>query len=126
MNQNSERRQFRRFEIPGGKVTYKKNAGTSKLKNFSGEYQLLNIGLGGLQILCDREFRNGEEIVLQIHVPKEKDIILYSKVVWQNPVPLSSDIIVGFEFKPFSVGKGMNSPETMNVLRRLYSRYMES
>ena len=126
MNQNGERRKFRRFEIPGGKIRYRKNSGASKLKKFSREYQLLNMSLGGLQILCDSEFRYGEEIVLQIQVPKEREIKLYSKVVWQKPVALSNDIVVGFEFNTFGQGKGLNPPEIMNVLRRLYARYMES
>lgn len=126
MSQNGERRKFRRFEIPGGKIRYKINTGALMLKKFSKEYPLLNVSMGGIQILCDREFRSNEEVDIQIHAPKEKSIKLHSKVIWQNPVALSNDIIVGFEFIPFGEGKDMNPPEAMNVLRRLYARYVGS
>jgi Tfp pilus assembly protein PilZ len=125
MKQNSEKRKYRRFEIPDGRIRYK-NTGASMFKKFSKDYPLLNVSLGGAQILCDREFRNGEEVVLQIHAPKEKAVKLISKVVWQNPVALTNDKVVAFEFIPFGEGEYMNSPETMNVLRRLYARYVEN
>ncbi len=120
-----ERRKYRRFEIPGGKAKIVKLAGFSFLKPFSRPYPILNASMGGVNILCTKEFCTGEELLLELHAPGEKAVRVRSKVIWINTVPISNDNIIGFEFFPFGDDKNLNSPEAMGILRRLYARYIE-
>ena len=73
--------------------------------------------------MCKDEFKVGEEVILKLSAPKEKPLHLFSKLIWQGPVLLSSDNVTGFQFLPFSDEKGNNNSEALNVLRRLYARY---
>jgi hypothetical protein len=126
MERFNERRKFRRFEIPGGKARYKKIVQPGLIKHFSKSYLVMNLGVGGLSMLCGQGFRNGETVILQLTAPGEKPMNLRSIVIWQNPIALSNDMIVGFEFVEFGSYKDLNSPEALNVLRRLYARYIEN
>ena len=126
MAQFVERRKYRRFEIPGGLAKIGKLSGYPSLKPFSTHYPLINGCIGGANILCPRVFNTGEDLMLELHAPGEKAIRLRSKVIWTNPVPLSEDILTGFEFFPFGEDKNLNQPEAMGVLRRLYARYIKA
>ena len=126
MAQFVERRKYRRFEIPGGKVNIARFRGYSFFKPFSAHYPLLNICMGGLNILSTREFSTGEDLLLELHAPDEKVIRLRSKVIWTNPIAISKDTLIGFEFFPFGEDKHLNPHEAMHVLRRLYARYIET
>lgn len=120
-----ERRKYRRFEIPKGVTKIIKGTGHTFLKSFSRSYPLLNACVGGVNVLFPMVFNAGEELLLELRAPGEKAIRLRSKVIWTNPVPLSKDILTGFEFFPFGDDRDLNPPETMSVMRRLYARYVK-
>ena len=121
-----ERRKYRRFEIPGGTAKIGKAQGFSLLKPFSKSFPLMNACMGGVNILCNRELNTGDNLLLKIHAPGEKSIKISAKVIWTNPVPLSNDVLTGFELAPFGGDRDLNPPEAMNVLRRLYAKYIKS
>ena len=125
MERSNERRKFRRFEIPNAEVQVKKKSRSGLIKHFSKTYPLLNLGVGGLAIPCGVTLRNGEAVILQLIVPGEKPLHLHSKVIWQNPIALSNDMVVGFGFLDFGHNKDQNSPDALNVLRRLYAKYIK-
>ena len=110
-----ERRLYRRFEIPGADAKIKK----------SPIYPVLNCGVGGINILFDRELKTGKVIEFELVVPGEESLKFHARVRWTNPVPLSSDIMTGFEFLPFDENKDHNGPEALSLLRRLYARYID-
>jgi hypothetical protein len=119
-----EKRRFRRFEIPEGRIRHKRISVPALLQHFSKSYPILNMGVGGLALLCKDEFRSGEKLVIHITAPKEDPLILRSLVRWKDPIPLSTDIMAGLEFSEFGDDKDMNSPDALGVLRRLYARYI--
>lgn len=121
-----ERRKYRRFEIPGGSVKTGKFSGFSIFKPVSAARPLLNICIGGLNFLGEKEFRTGEDLLLEIHVPDENIFKVRSKVIWSNPVPISSERLTGLEFFPFIDDRNLNPPEVMTILRRLYARYTDT
>ena len=124
MTHFDEKRKFRRFEIPGGEAKYNERIMLPHIhKTFSKSYPVLNICIGGLALLCEERFNQDEKLIIQLSVPKEDVLDLRLTVKWQEPVALSTEVIVGFEFMEFSNSKGWNSPDTLNVLRRLYARY---
>ena len=125
MPQLVERRRYRRFEVPGGKAKIGKFAGYSFFKPFSTPYPILNACIGGVNILCNRGFFTGEDLLLELYAPEEKPIKLRAKVIWANPVPISNDLVTGFEFFPFGDDKHLNSPKAMHTLRKLYARYIK-
>ncbi len=124
MSQFVERRKYRRFEVPGGKTKIGKFAGYSFFKPFSAPFPILNACIGGVNILCNREFSTGEDLLLELFAPEEKPIKVRAKVIWANPVLISNDLLTGFEFFPFGDDKHLNSPGAMHILRKLYARYI--
>ena len=122
----AERRKYRRFEIPGGTAKIAKTQGFSLLKPFSSSFPLMNVCMGGVNILCNRELNTGENFLLELKAPGEKTIKVHAKVIWTNPVPLSNEIITGFELAPYGDDKNLNSSESLNILRRLYAKYIKS
>jgi len=125
MPQFVERRRYRRFEIPGGEVRYKRITEPAILHHFSRPYPILNMSVGGLAFVCEEDFYQGEEIIIQLIAPNEKPINLSSIVRWQGSIALSADLIVGIEFMEFGNNKNLNPPEILAVLRRLYARYIK-
>ena len=123
MDKSVEKRKFRRFEIPGGKAKHRKIVKPAIIKHFSKSYPVLNLCVGGIAVLCSKEFRSGERVIIQLRAPNENPVNLQSKVRWQDQIALSNDVIVGFEFLEFGNNKGLNSPDALNLLRRLYARY---
>ena len=115
MANDVERRMYRRFEIPGAEAKIKK----------SSFYPVLNCGIGGINILFDREINTGKVIEFESMVPGEESLKFQARVIWTNPVPLSSDIMTGLEFLPFDENMDHNSPEALSLLRRLYARYID-
>lgn len=124
MKEYVERRKYRRFEVPGALVKIGKAQKYPLFRPFSNPFPLLNACVGGVNILCSKALNTGENQLLELQAPGEKAVRLRSKVVWTNPVPLSTDILIGFELYPFGEGKDLNPPEAMGILRRLYERYI--
>jgi hypothetical protein len=120
-----ERRRYRRFEIPGGSVAYKRISAPIIVQHFSRPYPVLNAGIGGLAFLSDEEFYQGEGLVIKLIGPNEDPLYLYSTLKWQGPVALSSDVIAGVEFIEFGDNKDCNTPEALGVLRRFYAKYIK-
>ncbi|MDB9823472.1 PilZ domain-containing protein [Deltaproteobacteria bacterium] len=125
MTEFVEKRKFRRFEMPGGEVRHKRIMSPVLLQHFSKPYPVLNMGVGGLAVVCKEGFRNGEALIIQLTAPNENPLNLRSTVRWQGPIALSTDIIAGLEFTEFGNNRDLNSPETLGVLRRLYARYIK-
>lgn len=123
MAQYVEKRQFRRFEIPGGEGQYKRISLASSLRHFSKSYPIMNASVSGIALLCEEEFRQGEEVFIRLIAPREDPIILRSICRWRKRIALDIDQVIGFEFIPFSSNKDANPPELLDVLRRLYARY---
>lgn len=115
MTYSEERRMYRRFEIHQGEVKIKK----------SGTYPFLNIGIGGINILFDRELKTGKAVQFKLIVPGEEPMEFQARVIWTNPVPLSSDIMTGLKFLSFEENSDYNSPGALSLLRRLYARYID-
>jgi len=125
MSQFVERRKYRRFEIPGGELRYKRITAPVLIQHFSKSHPVLNVGVDGLAFVCEEEFNQGEKLIIQLIAPDEDPLNLRSILRWQDSIALSSDVIVGLEFVEFGDDKDLNPPETLRVLRRLYARYVK-
>jgi len=125
MSQFIERRRYRRFEIPEGEVRHKRIIAPFLIHHFSKPYPVLNACIGGLALVCEEKFHQGEKLIIQLTAPNENPLNLRSTLTWQDPIALSNDVIMGLEFMEFGDNKDLNPPETLGVLRRLYARYVK-
>ncbi|MDO9530196.1 MAG: PilZ domain-containing protein [Syntrophales bacterium] len=122
MVQDVEKRRARRFEIPGGKVRYKKTGLLILVKGFSKTYHVVNVSKGGLALVCDEGLDRGEKVMVQLLAPNEKPLNLHARVRWRGSTD-SGDMLLGVEFMPFTGRRGHNSLEALDVLRRLDAQY---
>ena len=83
----------------------------------------MNLSVGGIALLCEEEFKMGEKVVMQLLISEETPLKLSAEMIWQKKMPFDIDNLVGFKFAAFNKNKGANTPESLNILRRLYTRY---
>ena len=122
MAQEIEKRSCRRFEIPGGKVKYKKSGLSGLFKGFTEAYPVLDVSKGGLAFECEASFNWGEKITVQLLVPEILPLTLRSIVRRQGESSDGYSVIV-VEFMPFGPRKGWNTHEALEELRGLEARY---
>jgi hypothetical protein len=123
MVQSLKKRRARRFEIPGGKVKYKKTGLILLVKGFSIAYPVLNVSKGGLVFVCDEKLDYGDKVIVQLLVPNENPLHLRAQVRWRGRRGDSSDMLVAVEFMPFTRRRSHNSLKALDVLRRLDAQY---
>lgn len=123
MVQGIKKRRSRRFEIPGGKVKYKKTGLIFLVKGFSIAYPVFNVSKGGLVFVCDEKLDHGDKVIMQLLVPNENPLRLRALVQRRGRRGDSSDMFVGVEFMPFTGHKSQNSIEALAVLRKLDAQY---
>ena len=122
MAREVERRSCRRFEIPGGKVRYKKSGLSALFKGFTKAYPLLNVSKGGLAFECEASFNWGEKITVQLLVPELSPLNLHS-IIRRQGDSRDGYPVIGVGFMPFGPRKGWNTHEALEELRGLEARY---
>lgn len=118
-----EKRMCRRFVIPGAEARYKKTSLFIFPKGFSESYPVLDVSKGGLAFVGEEKFRRGKKLIVQLLVPTETSLALHATVRWQGRWAGSELRVTGVEFMPFGNRKGWNSPETLDILRRLDAKF---
>jgi len=118
-----KKRTSRRFEIPGAQARFKKSGLNSLVKGFSVNYPVLNVSKGGLAFVCDRKFRRGDKIIVQLLIPHERPLHLHGMVKRYDQHANSSNYMVAVEFKPFNNFRKYNTIDSLFMLRNLDSQY---
>ncbi|HEN20851.1 MAG TPA: hypothetical protein ENN86_02455, partial [Desulfobacteraceae bacterium] len=93
------------------------------LQKFSKPYPVIDISKGGLSFICVKTFAIGKKLVVKLQIPGETSFVLDSVVRRQQRMIGSNEKITGVEFMPFGSRRGLNSPESLDVLRRLDKKY---
>ncbi|GAK55549.1 hypothetical protein U27_02383 [Candidatus Vecturithrix granuli] len=67
---------------------------------FSSRKPLVNIGLGGVRIYSDDQFKIGKRLEIELLLPDSEILRFTAKVVWQHPLPENSAAAydVGLQF----------------------------
>lgn len=118
-----KKRTSRRFEIPGAKAKYKKSGLNLLIRGFSVNYPVLNVSKGGLSFVCDKRFRRGEKLMLQLLVPNERPLCLHALVIRQEQHEDRSNCVVAVEFEPSNGNRKQNTMALLIMLRKLDSQY---
>ncbi len=115
-----------RFNIPGTTIHYKQKKNFfAKNKYSDSYYPVLNISKGGTNFLCDRKLKTGRTILLKLNIPgvKESPEIL-ANIRWISKNPEKSyKYQAGAAFHSYGTGKKQNSPEILELLKRLENQY---
>jgi len=73
-----DRRKYRRLYIP---IFYRAASFFSRRK------PVINIGLGGIKIYSEEEFKIGNRLELELFLPDETSVVCTARVVWQELLP---------------------------------------
>ncbi len=115
----SERRSFKRIEVPGAQVRYKKSKKMKLLKNFSSIDEIINVSKSGIAFHMLEEAKYGEPVEMRITFPDGNGINLKGKIRWQKPINDSGSQTIGVMFDPFGTKKEYNPMQALDYLRSL-------
>ena len=118
-----DKRKSERFKIPKAKVRYKKTSLLNTRQNLSPAFPLLNLSTGGMAFKSREKFNQNEKILVQLMVPKHPSLNLRASVRWQGKTDSSGTRFIGVKFMPFRNTSGLNSLESLNVLKKLEEQY---
>lgn len=77
-NKEEDRRKYHRLYIP---IFYR------VASFFSRREPVRNIGLGGIKIYSEEEFKIGKRLELELFLPDETSVVCTASVVWQELLP---------------------------------------
>ncbi len=118
----SERRECRRFHVPGMTLSYRVR-GVLGLGNGDAEEEVpvVELSKGGLRFFSDRKIREGRRIDLEVQIPDESESLPITGVVkWRLPAPSRSyKYQVGVQFLPYGEGRGRNPRKVLEKISAL-------
>ena len=122
-NDYKDKRKSERFKIPNARVRYKKTSLLRTRDSLSAASPLLNFSTGGMAFKTKEKFNHNESILVQLMIPKEPSLSLRASVKWQGNADSSGTRFIGVKFMPFRNKSGLNTLESLNVLKRLEKQY---
>ena len=125
MVQNIDKRKCYRFEVPGGKVKYKKVKAFDFHKGFSIACRLINLSKGGVNFTYEEIIRKGKKLIVKLLIPDYEPLELLAKVSRQSSSRDDYYLTMRVVFMPFGTGTYMNPKEALDVLRRLDAQYVK-
>lgn len=116
-----ERRDCKRFTIPGATVSIEAKEYTEELS------PVLNLSRGGLKLLGNKSLDLNLELTLKISVPGEKiPLTLAGAVKWISFDEEKKKYNIGIQFNPYGEKKGQNYPGTLVKIIALEQKFLIS
>lgn len=125
MNYVKERRELKRFNIPGARIKYTQEAGFQNSMGYSGNGKLIDISIKGVRFETEHDLSVGAIINLELIISNRPVIKLAGYVLWViagNENVLSQAVV---QFYTFGEGKEYNSIESMNALEELTNEFVQ-
>jgi len=116
-----ERRECKRFEVPGATLSYVVEKRLFKGFPEATEAPIYDISYGGVRFLSNSQLKPGTELTMNIRIAGESGQLQFKgKVVWIAPHPGQSyQCQVGVQFHPYGEKKGLNPSENLERLKAI-------
>lgn len=112
-----ERRECKRFKIPGAVVSYKQNKVvdlkdyTEKRKQDEEFCPILDISCGGIRFISKNPLQVDSNVIMKIRIPGERiPLVMQGQTRWNHFFIEKKVYILGIQFNPFGKQKGQNFP----------------
>ncbi len=114
----AEKRECKRFVIPGGTVSYEHKKETEEFS------QIVDMSRAGVKYLSDKSLDLNTELTLKISVPGETiPLILIGHVRWIAFDEEKKKYIIGFQFSPYGEKTGQNYPGNLVKIIALEQKF---
>jgi hypothetical protein len=121
----TEKRDCRRFGVPGATLRFKKEISFFAKGHFSAAtFPLFDISQKGLRFFADHRLENELPLIIEIAFGDETTrLVINGRVRWtQSTAKGDYPYIIGVVFHPFGHEKGQNPPERLQRLIALEKR----
>jgi hypothetical protein len=122
-----EKRQRRRFHVPGITASYKSKNSFWKKSEYSDEYYpVMGMSRRGLRFISKDRLKKGAPIQVRLSVPGSlfpfelKAIVRWASNTSETP----PSYMTGVEFAPFGLGKNDNATGTLSFIKKLESMHI--
>jgi hypothetical protein len=123
-DKGAEKRECKRFMIPGATVSYEQKKGTEEFS------QVIDMSRAGIKYQSDKSLELNSELTLKISIPGETiPIIFIGHVRWIAFDEKKKKYLIGFQFNPYGEKTGQNYPGNLVkiiALEQIFSAPQES
>ena len=125
---SKERRAHPRFAIQGATVSYLIHGPEVREPDFPISYPLMELSRGGMSFITESALK--AESALSIFLSGlriEETLRMTGRVVYCRASGIKpSRYCIGVEFRPFAKKRGCNTPESLEILKRLEKGYLQA
>ena len=116
-----EKRQSRRFSVPGAKARYKIKENSEELSS------VIDISRVGLKLISENPIEIDSDLILDVSIPGEKiPLTFWGKVHWSSFDEKRNKYVIGIGFNPYGEQKGQNYPGYLEKIFNLEQHYLKS
>ena len=116
-----EKRQSRRFRVPGAKATYKIKENNEDL------YAVIDISRVGLKLLSKNPIEIDSELILDVSIPGERfPLTFWGQVQWSSFDDKRNKYAIGIGFNPYGEQRGQNYPGYLEKIFTLEQNFLKS
>lgn len=117
-DKSAEKRECKRFVIPGATVSYEHKKGTEEFS------QIVDMSRAGIKYQSDKSLDLNTELTLKISVPGETiPLILIGHVRWIAFDEKKKKYLIGFQFNPYGEKTGQNYPGNLVKIIALEQKF---
>jgi hypothetical protein len=114
----AEKRECKRFVIPGATVAYEHKKGTEEFS------QIVDMSRAGIKYLSDKSLDLNSELTLKISIPGETiPLTLIGQVRWITFDKEKKKYIIGIQFNPYGEKSGQNYPGNLVKIIALEQKF---
>jgi hypothetical protein len=117
-DKGAEKRECKRFMIPGATVSYEHKKGTEEFS------QVIDMSRAGIKYQSDKSLELNSELTLKISIPGETiPIIFIGHVRWIAFDEKKKKYLIGFQFNPYGEKTGRNYPGNLVKIIALEQKF---
>ena len=117
-DKGAEKRECKRFVIPGATVGYKHKKGTEEFS------QVIDMSRAGIKYQSDKSLDLNSELTLKISIPGETiPLILIGQVRWITLDKKKKKYLIGIQFNPYGEKSGQNYPGNLVKIIALEQKF---